>query len=394
MFSGGHFAVAIFFVISGYVLSLKALGLIQKGQNLAAAETLGSALFRRWLRLYIPVIAVSFLWLCFRHGTGIWVDMAKMEATFSADVIKWYRMFKNFSFVFSDGSNIYQFTEPFHPFAWSIPIEFKGSIIIYTSLSAFSRCTKNARLWCEAGLIVYFLYIVDGFYGALFMAGMLLCDLELLAQEDNLPRFLSILSGFKEFIFFHLFVVALYLGGVPAFDAADVDREKLLPRSPGWIWLSYLKPQAVFDPKWFYLFWAAFFTVASVPRLPWLRTFFETRFCQYLARISFALYLVHGLVIWALADRVYAAVGLERPLHKEALPDWANKLPLSTKGPMGFELAFWASQLVVLPVTLYLAEVVTKLIDEPSVRFANWLHRKTLNTATPMLQHKRSVSCK
>lgn len=44
-FSGGHFAVAIFFVISGYVLSVKGLGLIQKGQTQHAADGLGQRSF-------------------------------------------------------------------------------------------------------------------------------------------------------------------------------------------------------------------------------------------------------------------------------------------------------------------------------------------------------------
>jgi peptidoglycan/LPS O-acetylase OafA/YrhL len=380
-FSGGHLAVAIFFVISGYVLSVKSLTLIQSGSTTNTADNIGSALFRRWLRLYLPVIVVTLLWLCFRHWTGLWIDMYEKKISFREDVKQWYLSFKNYSFVFSE--NIYPFTESYHTHTWSIPIEFKGSVIIYTALAAFWRCTKTARLWCEVGLMVYFLYIVDGYYGSLFMAGMLLCDLDLLADNDQLPRILAMLSGYKEFIFFHLFVFALYLGGVPSFDAPEIDRTVLIAKSPGWIWLSRLKPQAVFDAKWFYLFWAALFTVASIPRLPLLKRFFETRVCQYLARISFALYLVHGLVIWTLGDRLYAVVGLERPNHKTGIPQWMNKLPVSKKGPMGLELAFWMPQLVILPVTLYLAEIVTKMVDEPSVKFTNWLYKKTLAEPRP-----------
>lgn len=383
-FSGGHYAVAIFFVISGYVLSVKALGLVHKGQFHAAADSIGSALFRRWLRLYIPVIAVTFLWMSQRHATRLWYDFGELAGSYWEDVRTWYYSFKNFSFVFLTG-NQYEFSLRYHPHSWSIPIEFKGSIIVYTALSALSRCTRNARLWCEAGLIFYFLYVVDGWYGALFMSGMLLCELDLLAVDNQLPRIFTRLEGFKELIFFHLFLVALYLGGVPSCDGLDYD--KLLGKSPGWIWLSYLKPQAVFDAKWFYLFWAAFMTVAAIPRLPWLKRFFETRVCQYLARISFALYLVHGLVIWGVADRLYAAVGLTRESHKEHLPGWINKFPISTKGPMGLELAFWVPQLVILPVTLYASEVVTKLFDEPSVRMSNWLYRRTL--APPPLPSKQ-----
>lgn len=389
-FSGGHFAVGFFFVISGYVLSIKSLGLIQKGEVLTAADSVGSALFRRWLRLYLPIIVVTLSFLTFRHWSGVWVDLPELKGTYREDLLHWYYTFKNYSFVFS--TNIYEFALPYHQHVWSIPIEFKGSIIIYTALPAISRCTKNARLWCQVALIVYFLYIADGYYGAMFISGMLLCDLDLLAQDDKLPGFLQALSGFKELIFFHVFIVALYLGGVPSYDAPNLDRAAWLRKSNGWAWLSYLKPQAVFDAKWFYISWAAFLAVASIPRLPLLKRFFENRVCVYLGRISFALYLVHGPVIWLFGDRMYAAVGFKRPLHKTGIPGWIDKFPLSHRGPMGLELAFWVPQLILLPLTLYLAELVTKFVDEPSVRFTSWLYRKALASGHQRPPHKESTT--
>ncbi|KAF2274204.1 acyltransferas-like protein [Westerdykella ornata] len=374
-FAGGHFAVAIFFVISGYVLSYKSLSLIQKGQILPAADSVGSALFRRWLRLYIPVIGITLLWIAQRHWTGIWIDYGEPKENFGAELKNWYYKFKNYSFVYTTGS-IYDFMHLYHPHSWTIPMEMKGSVIVYTALTAFSRCTRQARLWCSVGLIFYFLYIVDGWYGAVFCSGMLLCDLDLLALENQLPRFLAALEDFKEFIYFHLFIVALYLGGVPSCDQENY--QTLLNRSPGWRFLSHLTPQAVYDPKWFFNFWAALLFVASVPRLPWLKHFFESRFCQYLARISFALYLVHGPLLILLSDRIYAAVGFSRGSQKGHIDGWIDAFPITKKGPMGLELAFWIPQLVLFPVTLYAAEVGTKLLDEPSVRFSNWLYRKAI----------------
>ncbi|ORY19031.1 acyltransferase 3 [Clohesyomyces aquaticus] len=375
LFSGGHFAVAIFFILSGYVLSVKSLGLIHKGDFMGTADSVGSALFRRWLRLYIPVIAVTFLWVSQWHSTRLWTAFGEPKATYREEIWNWYAQFKNYSFVFLTG-NVYEFPLLYHAHSWSIPIEFKGSIIVYTTLSAVSKATRNARLWCEIALMSYFMYIVDGWYGAMFIAGMMLCDLDLLSLADQLPSAFTRLEGFKEFIFFHLFIASLYLGGVPS---DDLERD-VVPKSPGWKWLSYLKPQAVFDAKWFYLFWAALFLVSSVPRLPRLKQFFETRFCQYLARISFALYLVHGPVIWILGDRLYAATGFHKKVHEEKIPNWVNAFPLPRNGPVGFEIAFWAPQVILLPVTLYLAEVVTRLFDEPSVKISTWLYNSTLRT--------------
>lgn len=374
-FSGGHLAVAVFFVISGYVLSVKSLSQIQKGEHVGAADTVGSALFRRWLRLYIPVIATSFLWMTQWHTTRFWTALyPKPKPTYGEELWNWYATFKNYSFVFLTG-NVYEFPLQYHIHAWSIPFEMKGSIIVYTVISALSRCTRNARLWCELGLIYYFMYIVDGWYGALFVAGVLLCDLDLLGLVDQMPRFFSIFEGFKELIFFNLFIAGLYLGGVPSHDGSP----EALEQSPGWVWLSYLKPQAVFDPKWFYVSWAGVFIVASAPRLPWLKSFFEGRFCQYLARISYALYLVHGPVLFSIGARLYSATGFANLECAENIPQWVDAFPLSKNGPLGFELAFWVPQIILLPITLYAAELVTKIFDEQSVKISTWLYQRTLD---------------
>ena len=371
-FTGGHYAVTTFFVISGFALSIKPLSLLQAGEYQKLLDNVASAAFRRWPRLYIPLIGTTFLYMLSWHAFGIWAAAAEKKANFSGELWAWYSEFKNFSFVYRLGGEPW-FTYNFH--SWSIPVEFKGSMIIYVAIVAFSKCTRNARLWCQLGLIFYFMYIADGWYCALFISGMLLCDLDLLAENKNLPRFFSKLEPFKELIFFHLFVISMYLGGIPS---QNIDLN-VLRASRGWYYLSFLKPQAVFDYKWFYLFWAASFLVASVPRILWLKRFFETPFCQYLGRISFSLYLIHGPVLWTLGDRVYAATGWFKETHQNNIPDWVNIFPIPRVGPLGLELSFLLPHLILLPVTFWIAEVTTKLFDEPSLKFSQWVYSKTMS---------------
>ncbi|OIW32342.1 hypothetical protein CONLIGDRAFT_630034 [Coniochaeta ligniaria NRRL 30616] len=372
-FSGGHIAVAVFYVISGYVLSVKPLSLIHNGEHLKVADNLGSAFFRRWFRLFIPIIVTTFLFMTSWHVFDIWLSTNQKQPTYGAELWKWYAEFKNFSFIFNMGGEPW-FSYNFH--TWSIPVEMKGSIIVYTAVQAFSRLSKGARLLGELGLIFYFLYIADGWYGAMFTAGLLLSDLDLLAIKGELPRLLLRLEPYKLFIFYHLLVISIYLGGVPS-HSSDL---KELRGTRGWYYLSYLKPQAVFDYKWFYLFWAANMIVASVPRIPWVKYFFETRFCQYLGRISYALYLVHGPIINTLGDRLYFAVGWIRPLEgdQKMLASWMNIFPLPRTGPLGLEVSFLVPHIILLPFTIWMADIVTRGVDEPTVKFAQWLYRKTL----------------
>ena len=363
--------MAVFFIISGYVLSAKPLSLIYAGDHQKLGDNLASALFRRWLRLHLPVAAVSFIYVTCWHLFGIYTLAPDHKDTWAEEVWNWYIEFKNFSFVFRTGGEAW-LTSQYH--TWSIPVEFRGSIIIYTALLAFSRATRNARLWCELGLVYYFMYIVDGWFGAFFMAGLILCELDILAKMNDLPIFITKFKPYTTPIVYTMFITSIYLSGVPSFSR---DKE-VLRASPGWYYLSFLAPQAVFDLKWFYLFWAAIFLVASIPHLPWLRSFFESSFCQYLGRISFALYLMHGPVLWTLGDRLYQATGWYREEHVIFTPGWVNIFPLSQKGPLGLELSFLAPHLILLPVTLWAAEVVTRVFDEPSVRFSQWAYSKVL----------------
>ncbi|KAI0100460.1 acyltransferase 3 [Hypoxylon sp. NC0597] len=367
-FTGGHYAVSTFFVISGYVLSAKPLSLIQGQEYVKLGDNVASALFRRWLRLYLPLIIVTFLYMTSWHIFGLWAVNAQRKESWKDELRSWYFEFKNFSFLYNQGGDPW-LSYQFH--AWSIQIEFKGSIVIYSCLLSLSRLARNTRLGCELVLIFYFMYVADGWYAAMFISGMLLCDLDLLATKNELPHIFSKLQPAKSFIFHHLLALSIYLGGVPSVNS-DVNR---LKGSRGWYYLSYLKPQAVFDYKWFYLFWAAIFLVSSIPRIPWLKRFFESRPCQYLGRISFGLYLVHGPILWTLGDRLYTATGWHQEAQLAHLSQWVNMFKLPKVGPLGLELSFLAPHIILLPLTLWVARIFTALIDEPSVRFAQWIYR-------------------
>jgi peptidoglycan/LPS O-acetylase OafA/YrhL len=388
-FSGGHLAVAVFFVISGYVLSMKPLSLIQAGDVAKMSENLASALFRRWLRLYIPVAGTTFLWMTSWHLLQIRSSnpIAQMpESTYLRELWKWYCDFKNYSFVFQgEAWNAY------NDHTWSIPMEFRGSIVVYTSLLAFSSCSRNSRLLCELALLYYFLYIVDGWYCGLFVAGMILCDLDLLSGRGQLPRRLHALKKHQIWIAYLIFSIGLYLGGVPSISN-DIQH---LRQSPGWYYLSFLKPQAFWDFRWFFRFWAAVCVVSSIPHIAWLKRFFETSFCQYLGRVSFGFYLVHGPVLWTLGDRLYAASGRIREGHIGVVPDWINLLPLPAVGPFGLEINYLIPQFILLAFTLWLAEIVTRCLDKLSVDVSQWLYRKAKSQSeSPGLHHSRKRELK
>lgn len=366
--SGGHLAVSTFFVISGYVLTAKPLSLIQSGDHVKLSENVASALFRRWLRLFLPIWIVTFMIISIPHIFGIRCGFNNVEY-YGEELWNWYTSMKNFTYIFNNTLLV-----DYHPHTWSIPIEMKGSIVVYTTAMAFSRCTRNARLLCECALMFYFMYIVDGAHMAMFVAGMFLSDLDLLALTEDLPTWMYKLKPHKTKLAYAVFAFGLFLGGVPA-NNSDIQH---LRATPGWYYLSFLKPQAVFDFKWFFLFWASVAMVISAQHVPFLKRFFESRFCLYLGRISYMFYLFHGPVLWILGDRMYAAVGYVSEQRMLQIPAWVNILPVTNWGIYALEIRYLLPHLILLPVTFWMAELGTTFIDTPCNDFAQWVYRKTL----------------
>ncbi|ORY82458.1 acyltransferase family-domain-containing protein [Protomyces lactucae-debilis] len=375
LFMGGHFAVSIFFVISGFVLSRSPLKMIHDGDRAAdLAKVLSSAMFRRAIRLYTPVVATTFIFMTIWHiGTGVWTAYPPHQANYAAEVVAWVREFSNFSFVFRH-RGIAWLTYNLH--TWSIPVEYKGSMVVYVSLLALSRSSIQSRVSVVAGLIIYFMYVVDGWFISCFLAGLLLAEFELLQRSGQLPKWawLNFLRTYQYLLLRLALFAGLWLGSQPG-GAPDID---YLKRSPGWYYLAFFIPTACSEFKWFWFTVAAVLTVTAVIHTPWLRRLFEAPIAQYLGRISFSLYLVHGPILWLLADRLYTATGRTREGQNQGILAWKDTFPLSGAGPLGLEFNFLACHLIILPITLYASELATRLIDEPSVRFAQYLYRKTL----------------
>lgn len=375
-FTGGHASVATFFVISGYVLTMKGVSLVQSGEFLELGDVLASALFRRWFRLWVPILVVTFVQITLWHICGVWNPVAPPKETYALELSDWWREFRAFSFPFKE--MIPWLAVNMH--LWSISVEMRGSIIVYVALLALSRLTNRARLLAQCVLIVYFLWIIDGWYAALFMSGMLMCDLDLLAKRPDDPRFpgfLRRLEPFRTTLAYAAFVVGMLLAGVPS-HSGDVEG---LRKNPGWYYLSYLKPGAMRDPKWFFLFWAATMLVFAIPRIHWLKRFFESGFCQYLGQVSYALYLVHGPILATIGDRVYTAVGwvyTDEP-RASKLRWWANRLPLPMWGIKGLEISFIIPTIPLLLLTLFVAHIVTRAVDEPAVKYAGKFYKALLD---------------
>ncbi|KAF2770862.1 hypothetical protein EJ03DRAFT_360180 [Teratosphaeria nubilosa] len=269
---------------------------------------------------------------------------------------------------------------------WTIPLEFRGSIVVWSSILALAQCSTTKRLLCELGLTWYFMYIVDAWYLCCFMTGLLLCDIDLLTLNGQLPPVVARwLKPRGNWALWLMLAAGLWLASVPSLD----QEAEMLRKQPGWYYLSFLKPQ-----RYTKVSSTAILLMISIPRLPTLRRFFESDFCQYLGNISFALYLVHGPILWSIGDRVYAAVGRIQPHHIGLIPGWINVFRFPGVGLMGLEFNFLAAQLILLPLNLGMAEAVTSLIDAPGVDLVHalflWAKKDTMDEDGSRLQKRHA----
>jgi len=385
LFYQGPPMVCLFFVISGYALSLKPLKLARSRSHEAFTTTMTSFVFRRAFRLFLPTAASTLLIVfLLRVGLYEWTRAFADDPTYMPNVREThYRRFDTTSAQLADWAwNLFGF---FHVWGWekyggsmgidvhlwTIPVEYRASMALFLTLIGTARLKTGLRFLC-VGLAMLFTYRSDRWEMLLFFFGMVLAEWDLIRgahkaaptdqslqqMEMSTPSLLGPIPSaptppprggrrLKTIMWISLSVLALYLMSQP-----DVGYEA----TPGWRFLSSL------IPEWFsnkYRYWqcvGAVLFVLSVGYSPAWQRFFNTAVVQYFGRISYALYLMHGPVLhtfgYATERWMWGITGIEGSAYV-----W------------GFVLA----SLFVVPMVVWAADVFWRAVDAPTVRFAKWL---------------------
>lgn len=371
--------VAIFFVISGYVLSTKAFKLARLGQHSEVFDNVASSTFRRAPRLYIPTLTIIFI-TAMAAQLQITDQRAPIHYGPATTLLEQIRIFLSSSAWF-----ITPFGEGHHfePNSWTIPIEFRGSLLVFLACMGTARCTPRFRLGCLFAMAALWLW--HGIWELfLFSAGMLAADLHFVhspipiiaipttttvdditttatnteasptphQRRHILTRILHALAVLS----------SMYLLSMPDFDEG-------VDTSPGFVTLS-----STLTPPWWRDHWgagrwwisiSAFLLVLTIdhagPESLYQRML-TSRFAQYLGDISFCLYLVHGPMLNTVVSRLVrwgcGIVGVNWEVGRLGAAGWWYLVPL---------LGGWAAG---LPLTLWVGEVATNLVDRPSVKLA------------------------
>jgi len=368
LFSGGAAAVAILFVMSGYVLSIAPLRMLCEGRTNEARWHLLAALVKRPFRLFVPVAAIS---LVFALVMQLPFDMAphlewpKPEPTLFTELARWT---KELGLTINPLVKHGQFTHWFcyDPPAWTMAAELRGSILVFSVLATFSF--TRVKWWIYAcGFTGLLMLVVYQWELACFLFGLVLAinDVEKFDQAILASR----LSRQSQHIFYHfVFFGGWYILGQPH----GVREPELSYGTPGWYFMTKMLPSYYYNNE-FWRFWntiGAIMLIYGTMNIRWIQSFLLWPSLRCLGRVSFSLYLIHIPIAWTIGDRVCRLLGV---IRQDFTTEYDGLLAIPDVGPRGFSTGLLVWQAVVLPLNLLLASWATKKIDKPSVAVGRWI---------------------
>lgn len=396
--------VNIFFFVSGYVLVGKALRQIRSNDVPAAFQTISSSVFRRALRLYIPSMAIIMIAAMMTHmhlfdagNTFFWqthqgnlgpqeVPPPRIGSFFGQfyDGLKdCYRMMDNtipwgkFNFPYEAEDRARPGGIVYDKHLWTIPVEFKCSMLIFMILISTARLRSSWRMLIHVAFALNCL-LTERFPETLFVAGMVFAEIDCINDRvtlessrvnQSLPvegeltrhfnwRFLPTGGRLRPIFSLALFIFGLFLLSVPPQDAYGY-----APYRPA---LSMV-PLYIQEKDDFVRVVGAIMVTWPVATSPIIAPLFCNPVAQYLGQISFALYLVHGSIIKSMWYWLQPSVNR----LVSGVPVWEM--------PAGQFVSFWITgYVIVLPVVLWAADVFWRLVDQRSVSLARWVEERLI----------------
>lgn len=382
----------IFFVISGLVLSYKPLKAVQAGDLERCHAAIASSALRRPIRLFGPCVASTFVALVLTY-IGLLYD--PLPNLFLQLKDWWHALFHEITWAWSWDLN----THPaYDAHLWVVPVEFAHSmflLMVITVLAPLRRAVRTTVL----GLIALYCLICGRWVAFEFLGGSLIADAALQRQEPytragttkledeetaakrnmnaatakDRPILKLVLSGI-------LILLWCFIASWPNYNGE---------RTPGFRLLHKLTPSSVVSigaddlaPQRFWFGLSALGLVWAIAQLDGLQKPLESRVCQYLGRISYALYLVHGPMLNMVQGLIIGRAGVAsfgargHAGYRAAVAGAGLKGIIGTGSPTQ-QLIVWALGIITMgPFIMCTADLFSKVVDGPVMaaarRFEAW----------------------
>ncbi|KFY29492.1 hypothetical protein V493_02335 [Pseudogymnoascus sp. VKM F-4281 (FW-2241)] len=369
-YSGG-FMVFLFFVISGYVLSARAIRLMLRRDRDRILPVLSSMTFRRVVRLGLPSLIMSFISFLCQRAQLLEKPWPHYVPGLRGDIRFYYENLCDLFTFYKWG----QFHIYYLPPLWTIAVEFRCSMILFLLLLGIARCRTGPRLLIEA-LVFVDTMLHERWDLGCFVLGLLAAEIHVGTQEaesqrtkeEGLLHNADATDSFqyyggadatnqrrrrilKKLGIWACFIVGMYLGSVPTAHTCQ---------TPGY---SMLCKFVSHDEKWRYIALpGSFLIIFAILYLPVLQRPLVSPAARYLGRVSYALYLVHELVNMLMGKGIRRAA-------------WAL---LGSTGMM-FHVGFLVGLAFYVSLCLWLADMFMRAVDIPSTNLARWLEEKCVD---------------
>lgn len=289
-----------FFVVSGYALSHKPLQLLRRRDYGGLQGTLASGIFRRALRLFLPIVGLTLaLTVLIRIGGPFAPLPMERRPTLLEQLRDWFNAMWTIS-SFSWTWEQVPVGPPYDMALWTIPIEFCNSLLLFVVLMGLSRLKTHLRLALLCGITICLKCAHWASFE--FLMGMALAEIGLIqgdrreraamtavALEDgdaegllyseikSSSRFST--SSLATLFFTANFIVSLFLAGWPAAGADQTPVISTLWRITMEPFLSTGNGDGIAN---FGGTIAATLMVSAVQQVSFLQSIFTTRLAQYL----------------------------------------------------------------------------------------------------------------
>lgn len=337
---GGTFAVVIFFVLSGFVLSIAYFQ--TKNENIIKKMATN-----RYLRLMLPALAsvmIAYILLSLGFasipeqvgdatGSRTWLSSWMLDPTSFLSALK-----NGTIDIFVNGYSMY------NNVLWTMHVEFLGSFLVFGLLIFFGKSRDRWLAYLLLAALTFNTWFLP------FVIGVIIADAHTLGLLEKLKRWYIVLP---------MIMTAILLGAFPHRKVDGTIYEVLTKLN-----LEKFFGVENIDYKVFYLTIAATLLVLAVLLSRRITKFLQWPRVSVLGKYTFSLYLMHLIVLYVFSCSLF----------------------LILRESLGYNTTVMIVVAASLPVLIVATVLFERCIDAPSIQFAKYVGavyrgEKKINTA-------------
>ncbi|AYB41917.1 acyltransferase family protein [Paenibacillus lautus] len=314
----GNFAVCIFFILSGYVLSRRYF--LERNQAL-----LTSGAIRRYIRLFIPVsFSVILAYFLLVTDSFKYFSIYTLNEMYTTADHNFLKMLKTLTY-----NIFFTYDSSYNPVLWTMTYEFLGSLLIFSFLALFGKSRKRLLMY-----LVMITVFWDSYYLA-FILGLILSDFK------NSPDWNFSVTMSRKFNVSFLLIGVLFA----SYPFTPVENTIYQYLQVPFLHANFFR---------FYHIAGAFFIIVVIINSKFLQHLLSYSQITYLGRVSFSVYLLHFPIMSSFSFLVF---------------DKFLKF-------FSYKISFILTFLISLPLIFVCANFMEKYIDAKGITYSKKLYSK------------------